>query len=331
MSIQNSELKIYRATTNDDTASNGGRMSMALEADNLSNSVWKHITSAQRTGGATQYRKFALKADNADNIGMTNVRVGLGFPTSGGDRVYCFPGTQTDIQSDISSPDRYGAGKLDANVSAGATTITVLVENPATIIFRDDGLIRLSDMASVFDVGNEEEVRISGTPTIAGSIVTIALATPLANAYSASDTYVAALMEFGDAAAGVVGTPVVTSTAGTFDKAHVSGNNIGGIRHTVTLTFYSATQFGGTSDVLGSLGFDSNTSSIYAPTNETMGAPLFSIDPAAWGGTFEAGDTVVIVFDPCAVLWWEERIVPVGMATLPPQTLTRIFFAESAG
>lgn len=330
MSIENSELKVYRAAVNDDTSSNGGRMTTTLEADNLYNSVWKNITGGQRSTGATQYRKFAYKADNAANIAMQNVRVGMEFPTAGPDRIFCFAGTQTDIQSGISSPTLYGAAALNANVSTGATTITVLLEDPATTIFRNGDLIRISDMASVTGAGNEEFVRVSGTPTIVSSVATITLATPLVNGYSASATYVSSLIEFGDVAAGVVGTPTVTSAAGTFDKTKLTVQNIGGLYQVLTFTFSSATAFTCSGDTLGSLG-SGTISGTFAPTNPAFGSAYFSLLSSAWGGTFAAGDTVVVTITPCSVMWWEKRVVPAGAGTIPTQTTYRMIFAESAG
>lgn len=329
MSIQNSELKVYRASVNDDTNSNGGRMTTTLEADNLYNSVWKNITGAQRSAGATQYRKFAYKADNAENLSMIDVRLGLEFPTAGADRLYCFPGTQTDIQSGIGTPNLYGAAKLDANVLAGATSITALLEDPAAIIFRAGALLRISDMASVFSGGNEEFVRISGTPSIVGSVATITLATPLANGYSASSTHIASLIEFGDIAAGVVGTPTVTSAAGTFDKTKLTVQNIGGLYQTLTFTFSSATAFSCSGDTLGSLG-TGTISGTFAPTNPAFGSAYFSLPSSAWGGTWANGDTVVATITPCSVMWWEKRVVPAGAGTIPTQTTYRMIFAESS-
>ncbi len=329
MSIQNSELKVYRAAVNDDTNSNGGRMTTTLEADNLYNSVWKNITGAQRATGATQYRKFAYKADNAENLAMLDVRLGLEFPTSGADRLYCFPGTQTDIQNGISSPNLYGAAKLHANVAAAATSITVLLEDPATIIFRNGGLLRISDMASVSGSGNEEFARISGTPSIVGSVATITLATALANGYSASSAYAASLIEFGDIAAGVVGTPTVNSPAGSFDKTKLTVQNIGGLYQVLTFTFISATAFACSGDTLGSLG-SGTISGTFAPTNPAFGSAYFSLLSSAWGGTFAAGDTVVATITPCSVMWWEKRVVPAGAGTIPTQTTYRMIFAESS-
>lgn len=326
MAIASNELKWYQSTVVNDTSSNGGRISTSL-VPTTSNSWWPNVTESQLASGATQYRKQFLRIDNANNEIGYNVRIGLQKPTPGSDEFYLIKGTQTDIQSGFSST-LYGAGKLDASVLADATEITVLVDDGAKIIFRDGGLIRISDQATVGGAGNAEYATISGTPSVLGDVVTITLAAGLTNGYSSTNTYVSSLIE----EATVTGTTtgkVVTSVAGTFDASQMVVGNLGSIYQIVTLTFSSATAFTATSD---SVTFSPNTgtiSSTYAPTNVPVGAAYFSIPPACFGGTFAAGNTVVITTVPPAVPVVTKRVVPVGAAAISTQTITIMSFVSS--
>jgi hypothetical protein len=180
--------------------------------------------------------------------------------------------------------------------------------------FRDGETLRISDMDDEDDAtGHEEFIVISGTPTILGDVVTITLATPLANDYSDTDTYVAACIDIGDMVASA-DAAVVTSASGTFDDGEVTAHNIGCIEEEVTFTFTSATAFNAAGAVSGSLG-SGNVSTPFAPTNSDFASAFFTIAAAAWGGTFATSDTVVIDFHPASTGIWEKRVTPAGTAS----------------
>lgn len=328
MAIVGNELKCYQSAVVNDTASNGGRISTTLITSGVSNSWWPNITPAQLTSGATQYRKSFVRVDNANNDVGYNLRVGLFRPTPGDDRLYLFAGTQTDIQSSISSPNLYGCGKLDTSVLAGATSIDVLVEHGATSIFRNGGLIRISDETSVGTDGNAEYKVISGTPSVAGDVVTIGLTTALSNDYSNTNTYVSSMIEQATVTGDTTGK-VVTSTAGTFDEESMTVGNLGSIYQVVTFTFTSATAFNVTSDEVTFSPASGVISSTYAPTHVAVGASYFSVPSACWGGTFANGDTVVITTIPPALPIWEQRVIPAGASAISSQTRTLMMFIES--
>jgi hypothetical protein len=321
VAILDTEIKFYESVVNNETSSNGGRLST-----NLANASWPNISSSNKASGITQYKKRFVKIDNADDLPAEDVRIGLQAPTTDDVKVYLVPATQTDIQSGFSTT-LYGVGKLNAGVSAGASIITVLVEDGADIIFRNGGKIRISDMASTDAVtGNQEFHVINGAPSIAGDVVTITLTGTLANDYSASNTYVASMIEAGTVQASV-GTPTVTSTAGTFDEAQMTAHSIGGLHETFTFTFTSATAFNCVGDTIGSVG-SGNISSTFQPTNTGTGTALFTLPPAAWGGTFVAGDTVVVPTEPCAAPYVIKRIVPVGATNVSVFTNYENVFLE---
>ena len=182
MPILGTELKMYRSALISDTAaSNGGLLSSSEVVSGVNNNIFPDAPQAERATGSTKYRKVFFKNANASDLVLLNPRVFLDKYTPGDDAVYFFSGTQSDLQSDIGTPKIYGAGKLDANAAAGATSINVLIESAARQFFSSGDLIRITDKADVGSTGQEEFVTVSGSPTISGSVVTINLTTALTN------------------------------------------------------------------------------------------------------------------------------------------------------
>lgn len=313
MSVLSSELKLYRSAIVNETASNGGRLSVNQESSGFIDSWFTAADPADAIAGKIQYRKGFLKVDNADDLPLNTARLGLRQAAPGDLRFYLLAGTQTDLQSDVGAT-LYGGGALNANVSAGASTITVLVDAGSDIVFRDGDEIVITDKATALGAGNREFHSISGTPGVAGDVVTITLAGTLANGYSASDTYVSSLLQLGTIQASA-GTPAVTSAAGTFDEGAMTVHNIGGLYETWTLTFTSATAFNCVGDTVGAVG-SGNIGSTFAPNHAAFGSPYFTVLPAAWGGTFLAGDTVQVTTTPAARPFWQKRVLPAGSSDI---------------
>lgn len=320
MALSGSDIKRFRATTNDDTGSNGGRMT-AVEVADITGILWPSAADAERAAGSTKYRKLFHANHNADDEAAYNVRFVLDEPTTGDDALYLFPGTATDTQSGISSPDLFGAGLLDAGVLVNDTEIDVAVEDGAVIIFRDTEQIRIKDGAA------EEWATISGTPSVVGDIVTITLAAGLANAWS-SGAQVSSAIEVSDLTPTVT-NKVVTSAAGTFDETDITLDNKGTIYDTWTLTFSDATNFSAAGSFKGAVG-SGVIGSTFAPNNADYSQPYFSIPAAAWGGTFANGDTVVFVTHPAAAGIWEKRVIPAGAASKKDNTRTIVAYFEGA-
>lgn len=331
MPILDSEIKTYRSMVVNDTTANGGAISLVQESTGLSASLWPNVSKSQRTSGITQYRKLFWKIEDSENLEATGVTLGLWQPTTSADRMYLFEGTKDDTQADIGTPDLFGAGILYATASAGATSIQVTVDDINTTVFRDTMLIRISDKTVINGAwsvtGNEEFVRVSGTPSVSGSVLTIPIDTALENSYGTSNTYVTGLIEVSSIKASV-GNSVVTSTAGTFNKNLVVPQNVGGMTHTLTFTFTSPTAFTCTSDLHGTLSAGTR-SSVYAPTNNTLGSAHVSIPSTCWGGTFIAGDTVTLELVAAAYGLWMKRVIPSGTSSIGPVTRTIMFFGES--
>ena len=72
MTILDSELDFYKAETNDDTTSNGGRMSAIEIISGVLQNVWPHAFKAERDAGSTKFRKLFCKVSNDDDDTLYN-------------------------------------------------------------------------------------------------------------------------------------------------------------------------------------------------------------------------------------------------------------------
>jgi hypothetical protein len=310
MSVQADEILYYKSLVVSDAAGNGGRMSANEIVDGAARNVFNTVGESERTAGSTKYRKVFIKVANDDDLPGSEPKVVLDRYTLGDDIVTFIPGTQTDVQSAIAGT-QYGAGKLDANVVATATTLDILVEDGTNHTFVNGASIRISDMADVQASGNEEFVTISGAPSVLGDVVSITFTPALANNYSASNTYVQRVYTPPADVEATIDNVVVTSAAGTFDDDFLLPDAIGGIEDVITATFTSATAFTLVGAVAGALGVGSVGAGA-APVNADFGKPRFVIQSAGFGGTFVAGNTIVFQTHPAAVPIWLKRLVPAG-------------------
>ncbi len=318
MPVLTTEIKWMRSAAFNDTAANGGRMSNSVVPSDVRNNILPNVTQAQRTAGLTRYRKLFIKNTNGSLLTAEEAKLFVENYAPGADRVLIFPATQTDIQSGITGSEQlYGCGQLDQDTGTDALSIDVEVEDAADDIFVDGMLIRISDKDEIDGTGNEEYVRLYGDAVYAGNIATLTLDTPLANEYDAVNTLVASVIEAGDIVA-VVDPAVVTSTGGTFsdDSDPILPDNVGTIEQNWTLTFNAPTTFAVVGDTVGSVG-SGNTGENFEPTNAGANAPYFTIDFAAFGGTFQSGDTITFSTTPAAFPVWYKQVVPAGAASYP--------------
>lgn len=336
MPIVAAEIKMYRSASVNDGGTNGGRMSNVVVTDNVKNNLWPDVSSSERVAGSTKYRKAFIKFENAAGLAAITPKVFLEDITPGDDRMAFFPGTHTqaDVQSGITTPRLYGAGRLNANASAGATSISVVVELAADTLFLNGDVIRISDKTFVDSgTGNEEYVTITNTVTYAGNVATIPCSA-LVNAYTAATpTKVSSIYAPGTIQP-TVSAPVKTSTAGVFNLANTGSNPIvegpvGGVYDTWTLTFSSATAFSVTGTNTGGVG-SGTTASNFAPNNTAFSSPYFTIPSAAWTGTWLSGDTVTFTTTPSAIPVWLKRVVPAAAASLSANLVTVSIDTESA-
>lgn len=332
MPILGSELKLYRsALVSDIAANNGGIMSSNEVVSAVNNNIFPDAPQSERLAGSTKYRKVFFKNTNSADLTLLNPRIFLDKYTQGDDAVYFFAATQSSLQSDISgSPKLYGAGKLDAYAAAGATVITVLIESAARQFFENGDVIRITNKLTVDSAGFEEFVTISGAPTIAGSVVTINLAAPLANSYAAADSRVANVMPAGTNLAPVVfNENVATVGNGDLNFGDITLGNLGTVYDQWTLTFTSSTAFTVEGVRSGSLG-SGNTLSDLSPSNPSTGTVYFTLPSDAFSGVWAAGDTATFSTAPASVALWLVRIIPVGASAVAGNRFTLAIDGETA-
>lgn len=313
--IESTDIRLMKSQVVSDGSTNGGRLSTAMVSGGVVANLFPSASTAERTAGSQKHRKAFYQNRHITNLVAFDFMAYLENLTPGGDELAFFAATQTDTQADITGDeDLYGCGQLNANISAGATSIAVLVHDWANLpIYRNGELIRISNKANIGDESGDAEfinIHASTAITAVGNVVTIPLATAVLGNYLAAATRVASVYEHGDLKPTVSGW-AETSVAGTYDETTypVAGTNRGTIEQTWTLTFTSATAFTVSGDVIGSVG-SGTISTNFAPTNTPAGAAYFTLDKNGFGGTWAAGNTLVFTTHPAALPLWFLRDIP---------------------
>ena len=301
----NADLIVRHAAVRTDTSACGGRMSKNAVADDAAQNMLRDWTLAERAAGGQQLRKFFFHVVAAE--GLADAGVFLLAPTLADDRVTLFAGAPSDTVGALAaSPVEYGAGALQSAVAAGATSFAVVMEAATPVIFHGGDTILLRD-------GTNEERHDNVTVAVSGSVATLTLADGDMTGHDfAAGAAVCSRLPLGDIAA-AIGTPELTTVAGTLDAAQMTAPALSAIDQTVTLTFTSPTAFTAVSDVKGALGTGS-IGAAFAPVNPDFTAPYFSIPAAAWGGVWAAGQVVRFAVDASTAAFWLRGVLPAGAA-----------------
>ena len=336
MTILSSEIKCYKSETASSDDTNGGRMSTNEVISGVVNNVWPHVLKAERNAGSTLYRKLFFKVANDNDEKLIATSIFDDIPTPAGDYIVFWEGTQTDTQATAKNHSGrvYGAANLHSDVSSGSSTIVVDVEDSSiTGIFQDGDKIRLTDMDDPnAATGNEEELTISGAPSVSGTQVTITVAETIGNDYTvAGGGRVMSLLQVGDIEA-TSDNWAESSTSGTYDEGSypVIPDAIGTIEQSVTLTFTDATHFTATSNVSGVTLGSGDTSTDFSPNNPDFNKPYFTLEAAGWDGTWAQNDTVTFDTHPAAEAVWFKRVVPAGTASMANNKNVSCVSGESA-
>jgi hypothetical protein len=330
MSITAAELKWFKSEVITNTAANGGRMSDNEVVDGVKNNVFPDVSQAERIAGITRYRKVFAKLVNAANEVLVNPGLHIRSFTPAQDRIELMVATQVNTQADITgSEDMYGAGQLTSNVSAGATTVYMTLENAAQVIFRPTGnSVYIGD-------GTNQEYHTNVAASKTGDQVTLTLdsGAMVANNYIAANTVVASVIYGTVTELKPTFLPVVDATAGTGTYNDTTtplvGNNKGAIAGVFTVTFTSATTFNCTEAIRGAVG-SGNTSSDFAPVNTVYSVPFFTLRSAGWTGVWASGDTLTITTSPAALPIFVKQTVPAGTNSFSGDNFTLRFGGESA-
>lgn len=331
MTVNKADLKQFRAQTQSDDGTNGGRMSTGLVSSGVDGALLPRVTPADMAAGFSFKRKTFFA--NHGTTAALGAQLYVENYTPADDEVVFFAGTQDDTQAELTgSEDVFGVGQLNADITAGASSLTVSVHDWALMpIYRNGVLLRVSDKANIDAAGNTEFVRIhAATPiSAAGNVVTLPLATAIIGNYEAASTRVAAVYEYGDIEASA-DSAVVASAAGTYDDAGnpVVLSNKASIEEVWTLSFIDATSFTATGANIGSIGAGSINSD-FAPNNPDYSLPYFTLLNAGFGGTFAPGDTLTLVTHPSAIPVWMWRQAPAGAGVAASNIATIALLAGS--
>lgn len=320
MGILSSEVKFYKPAVITNTGINGGRLSANLLTSNTLNNLLPTINPAERAAGGQWWRKFFAKIDDSENTIASRLLLFLSdINASAYTRCNLVLATNRNTQADISSPRRYGVGRLNASVIAGVSTIVVdcPAGSGAALIYQAGDALWITNGTA----GNEYTV---STATWTVDQCSILLTTTLLNDFLLTETKISSC---------IVSTNLkttydnfaVTSTAGTYDDTTypIVLDNLPTIEQTYTLTFTSATAFTVVGDTLGSLGTGTKAGTL-APTNADFALPYFTLSTSGWGGTFATNDTVVFQTHPAAVPVWLEYNVTTGAVEMTDSVTIKV-------
>jgi len=315
MSIAAEELKLYRDIS--------GRLSSTEVLDGYKNGLFSDITQDERTTGITVQLKVFFKVASLANDQGINAKTFIADITPSDGRAVLYTATQRDATP---TGRKYGAGRLNADVIATATSIVVDAEtgNGANLIFQVGDTLYI-------DNGTANEFAVISTVSWSTDQATIGLSSGLSNAYlAATPTTISSCIE----SAVIECTTdnwVETSSAGTYDEATypIENDNLGCIEQTWTLTFTSSTAFSVVGDTVGSL-LAGSVSADYSPSNSDFSSPYFTLLSAGFGGTWAINDTIVFQTHPATQPFFAELIIDAATAAYSHDDIKLAITLESA-
>jgi hypothetical protein len=325
--VSRTDLVLYKALVESDASTNGGRKSYTEVVDAVLENLFPGVSHADRVAGITRYRKAFVANENTSEDALYESLFGLDYDSTAGDFIRIATGSDTDTQADVGSKTWYGTGNLNANVSSGASSITVEFGRSTDLMssLLAGVKILITNKTDVTDseVTRTQEFHEVDTISWAGTVATIGLVGTLANAYNTSYlvegetvyTRIAVCLDLGTVQASVA-SYLATTTSGVLNDATnpVQPDNVGSISDDITLTFTSATAYSISGSYLGSLGTGVISSS-KTVTNPNTSTPYFVIPSGLFGGTWAAGETVEFTVTQSAKAIWFKQVVPAGISS----------------
>lgn len=333
MTITAADLLHFKSETTIAGSTNGGLPSEEQAYTGVKNNVWDNVSTDLKLTGGTRYAKLHGLVRDTGADPLENVKGWLHGPTPGDDYVFAFKGTKTDTEADFDMTTIYAAAALTNDIAIGATSCTVTCEAAATTLgFHASGKIVVSDQEYPgAAAGTYTEIQLSSTtPLISSLEVTLYFESAATVAYSALDSVVGMVMEYGDTEASV-GTATVTSASGTVDEAlsPPTCNNKGTRDEILTVSFTAPTTFAVTGSRSGALG-SGTVGTIFTATNPLNSATLITI-PATFFSTtgWLALDTVTIPTIGNNFAYWEARVIPAACDSLNGDKVIFAYTGES--
>lgn len=323
MSVAASDIYFFKALTNNDLTSNGGRISTVEISDNVLNNLFPNVTDSERTSGKTRYRKLFIKNQAAASGEiLINPRLWIGRQSDGGDYFRIKKGNDTDIQSAAVSGENWsGAGVLNAGISSGESTIVVDFDT-------NDGVFSgESVLMSIGSGGVRDTITALGPISWAGNQATFDISGEMNYNHSAGEI-VATIVELDDLEV-VSHSWVETSASGTYNEGSypVGLYPKGSVTDSWTLTFSDATNFSVSGAATGSVG-SGDTSTDFQPANGS--SYYFKINASGWGGSWQAGDSITFQTVHSAKGVWVKQVTPAGTSSIASSVVTLEGTGESA-
>lgn len=306
----------------------GGKIGFDRAATATGGNIHSLANSAELLAGRTQHRKFAFRVNNADG-GSALLSFARQWSYTASAQYSCwFSATETDVSAGITGTEnKYGMGRLKADVLSTATSFTVIVEDSALAsgndaIFKDTYLIGVEPAASLGSTVSAGT--ISGAPVVSGTEVTITLAAAIGTAYSAGD-YVSSHPDKATVETEIDTWDISSIGTTTVTQGNVYADNIGCPRLTVTITIIDATTYSASCDWTGlviegsmSMGTGISISADFAPVNLLApgSRPVITIPAGTIGGSPVNGDTFSFVCHPADYNIWSKQVIPAATASV---------------
>ena len=135
MPLTNTDIKIYEASVNDDSASNGGVITANEITDNIVNNLFPNFTAGEASSGKTRYRKYFVKNSHS-SLTWYNVKAWIETQTPSPDTIiYISLGTSSDTQSDaegytfVSPSSKTHADVLNAGDVVPGGSFSIWIKN----------------------------------------------------------------------------------------------------------------------------------------------------------------------------------------------------------
>lgn len=320
MAVTSSDIKLYKASVNNDTDANGGKISANLVTSGGVENIFPNITDEKLEAGGVRYRKVFPKNENTSDIAWKNVAARISARTAGDDYYRLKAGTDTDVQAAADDyTDWAGTGVVSSAITAGDSSIEI--EYDAA-----DGVFDGAEIL-ISEGGVTEKVTVSGAPAWASNVATLTLAAAISNSFTTAAT-AATLVDLGDLEP-TKNSWVETLTAGAYDEAQVVLYNVGTITGSFTLTFTDGSgNFSVSEATIGAIGTGA-IGSDFQPTNGA--SSYFKLPSAGWiGGPPSSGDTITFNTVHAAAGLWMKETWPALASSLTANTATLSVTGESA-
>jgi hypothetical protein len=250
--------------------------------------------------------------------------------------------THTQVWTDVASHQKHGCANIapGQTLQAGVSSSVLVNTRGATYNHYVVGMtVLLTDVSMLDDMTGKFELLEIASVNWNGDQANLTFTTPVKFGYTSFRTLngseiatrVASCINYGDIACGftVSGN---TSSFGTVDVSKLQARNVGAIHQSLTFSFISASSFNvSSSDAgVGSMAPGSITSS-YRPIDNNGNAYL-SVPSEFWGGTWSAGDSVIIHTTPASVPFFVHLNIPAGTPAIAIETIpiTGLFYSGSA-